>query len=181
MTTYTIDPSHSTVGFTVRHAGIGKTRGKFDEFSGAIVVPDDSTPAGSSATATINAASVDTNSADRDRHLRSADFFEVDKFPQWTFATTEVAGSREEFVMSGDLTIHGVTQPVDIDVTFEGAATDPFGNDRVAFEGTTTISRKDFGLTWNAAQAAGGVLVGDKIAITLEIEATKDAEEPARA
>ena len=175
MTTYIIDPSHSTVGFTVRHAGIGKTRGHFDDFSGSIEVADESTPEGSSATATIAAASVNTGNADRDNHLRSADFFDVETFPEWTFTTTGVTGTREEFVLSGDLTIHGVTRSVDIDVTFEGTATDPFGFDRAAFEGTTTISRKDFGLTWNKAQAAGGVLVGDKIAITLEIEATKQA------
>lgn len=175
MSTYTIDPTHSTLGFTVRHAGIGKTRGAFDDFQGTVTVADETTPEGSSATATINAASVNTNNTDRDNHLRSADFFEVDKFPEWTFTSTGVSGTRDEFVLSGDLTIHGVTQPVDIDVTFEGTATDPFGFDRAAFEGTTTISRKDFGLTWNKAQAAGGVLVGDKIAITLEIEATKEA------
>ncbi|WP_182049385.1 YceI family protein [Changpingibacter yushuensis] len=175
MTNYIIDPSHSTLGFTVRHAGIGKTRGSFEEFSGSISVADESTPAGASAAATINAASVNTGNGDRDNHLRSADFFEVEKFPEWTFTSTSTSGSRDEFVLSGDLTIHGVTKKVDIDVTFEGTATDPFGNERAAFEGSTNISRKDFGLTWNKAQAAGGVLVGDKIAITLEIEATKEA------
>lgn len=175
MTTYIIDPSHSTLGFTVRHAGIGKTRGHFDDFEGAITVADEATPEGSSATATIKATSVNTNNSDRDNHLRSADFFETEKFPEWNFVYTGVSGTRDEFVLSGDLTIHGVTKPVDIDVTFEGTATDPFGFDRAAFEGSTTISRKDFGLTWNKAQAAGGVLVGDKIAISLEIEATKQA------
>lgn len=175
MTTYVIDAAHSTLGFTVRHAGIGKTRGQLDEFSGTIEVADESTPVGSTASATIKAASVNTRNEDRDNHLRSADFFDVEQFPEWTFVTTNAAGSKDSFTLTGDLTIHGVTKSVDIDTEFLGTATDPFGADRAAFEGTTTISRKDFGLTWNAALEAGGVLVGDKIAITLEIEATKQA------
>ena len=175
MTTYTIDPAHSTVGFTVRHAGIGKTRGHFDTFAGTINVADESTPEGSSATATIDANSVNTGNEMRDNHLRSGDFFEVEQFPEWTFTSTNASGTRDEFVLTGDLTIHGVTKSVDIDVTFEGTATDAFGTDRAAFEGSTTINRKDFGLTWNKAQAAGGVLVGDKVTISLEIEATKEA------
>lgn len=175
MTTYVIDAAHSTLGFTVRHAGIGKTRGQFDEFEGTIEVADESTPVGSTATATIKAASVNTRNEDRDNHLRSADFFDVEQFPEWTFVTTDVKGSKDSFKLIGDLTIHGVTKSVTIDTEFLGTATDPFGADRAAFEGTTTVSRKDFGLTWNAALEAGGVLVGDKIAITLEIEATKQA------
>ncbi|MCI7458029.1 YceI family protein [Actinomyces urogenitalis] len=175
MTTYVIDADHSTLGFTIRHAGIGKTRGQFDEFNGTIEVADDSTPTGSTASATIKAASVNTRNNDRDNHLRSADFFDVETYPEWTFATTGVSGSKESFTLTGDLTIHGVTKPVDLEVEFLGAATDPFGNDRAAFEASTVISRKDFGLTWNAALEAGGVLVGDKVTITLEIEAIKQA------
>ena len=127
MTTYTIDPAHSTVGFTVRHAGIGKTRGHFDTFAGTITVADESTPEGSSATATIDANSVNTGNEMRDNHLRSGDFFEVEQFPEWTFTSTNASGTRDEFVLTGDLTIHGVTKSVDIDVTFEGTATDAFG------------------------------------------------------
>ncbi|EEH66458.1 MAG: YceI family protein [Actinomyces urogenitalis] len=175
MTTYVIDADHSTLGFTIRHAGIGKTRGQFDEFNGTIEVADDSTPTGSTASATIKAASVNTRNNDRDNHLRSADFFDVETYPEWTFATTGVSGSKESFTLTGDLTIHGVTKSVDLEVEFLGAATDPFGNDRAAFEASTVISRKDFGLTWNAALEAGGVLVGDKVTITLEIEAIKQA------
>ena len=175
MTTYVIDADHSTLGFTIRHAGIGKTRGQFDEFNGTIEVADDSTPTGSTASATIKAASVNTRNNDRDNHLRSADFFDVETSPEWTFATTGVSGSKESFTLTGDLTIHGVTKSVDLEVEFLGAATDPFGNDRAAFEASTVISRKDFGLTWNAALEAGGVLVGDKVTITLEIEAIKQA------
>ena len=175
MTTYVIDADHSTLGFTIRHAGIGKTRGQFDEFNGTIEVADDSTPTGSTASATIKAASVNTRNNDRDNHLRSADFFDVETYPEWTFATTGVSGSKESFTLTGDLTIHGVTKSVDLEVEFLGAATDPFGNDRAAFEASTAISRKDFGLTWNAALEAGGVLVGDKVTTTLEIEAIKQA------
>lgn len=175
MTTYVIDADHSTLGFTIRHAGIGKTRGQFDEFNGTIEVADDSTPTGSTASATIKAASVNTRNNDRDNHLRSADFFDVETYPEWTFATTGVSGSKESFTLTGDLTIHGVTKSVDLEVELLGAATDPFGNDRAAFEASTVISRKDFGLTWNAALEAGGVLVGDKVTITLEIEAIKQA------
>ena len=175
MTTYVIDADHSTLGFTIRHAGIGKTRGQFDEFNGTIEVADDSTPTGSTASATIKAASVNTRNNDRDNHLRSADFFDVETYPEWTFATTGVSGSKASFTLTGDLTIHGVTKSVDLEVEFLGAATDPFGNDRAAFEASTVISRKDFGLTWNAALEAGGVLVGDKVTITLEIEAIKQA------
>lgn len=175
MTTYVIDADHSTLGFTIRHADIGKTRGQFDEFNGTIEVADDSTPTGSTASATIKAASVNTRNNDRDNHLRSADFFDVETYPKWTFATTGVSGSKESFTLTGDLTIHGVTKSVDLEVEFLGAATDPFGNDRAAFEASTVISRKDFGLTWNAALEAGGVLVGDKVTITLEIEAIKHA------
>ena len=180
MTTYVIDADHSTLGFTIRHAGIGKTRGQFDEFNGTIEVADDSTPTGSTASATIKAASVNTRNNDRDNHLRSADFFDVETYPEWTFATTGVSGSKESFTLTGDLTIHGVTKSVDLEVEFLGAATDPFGNDRAAFEASTVISRKDFGLTWNAALEAGGVLVGDKVTITLEIEAITVPSPPSR-
>ncbi|MFT0762078.1 YceI family protein [Actinomyces sp. F1_1611] len=173
MTRYVVDAAHSTVGFTVRHAGIGRTRGHFGVFEGEIDLPNENSIEGASTHGTIEAASVDTNNSDRDNHLRSADFFEVEQFPTWTFESTKVEGTLEEFTLFGDLTIHGVTQPVELAATFEGAATDPFGVQRIAFVATTTISRKSFGLTWNAALEAGGVLVSDKIAINLEIEAVK--------
>ncbi len=173
MSKYLVDASHSTVGFTVRHAGIGKTRGHFEDFVGEINMPNENSIEGATATGTIVAGSVNTKSEDRDNHLRSADFFDVEQFPTWSFETTAVEGTLEEFTLSGNLTIHGVTQPVELATTFEGAATDPFGLERIAFEATTTISRKAFGLTWNSVMEAGGVLVGDKIAITLEIEAIK--------
>lgn len=171
MAIYNVDPAHSTVGFMVRHAGIGRTRGSFDSFAGVIEIPDLDTLEGASTHGTIEAASINTRNADRDNHLRSADFFDVEKYPTWNFQSTSLEGSPEEFVMKGDLTIHGVTKEVALDVEFLGAATDPFGAQRVAFEAKTSISRKEFGLTWNAMLEAGGVLVGDKVTITLEIEA----------
>ncbi len=173
MTRYVVDQAHSTVGFTVRHAGIGKTRGHFAEFEGEIEMPSTDSVEGASTKGTIQAASVNTNNADRDNHLRSGDFFDVEEFPTWTFQSTRVEGSLEEFTIYGDLTIHGVTQPVELEASYEGAATDPFGVERVAFEASTTLRRKDFGLTWNAVMEAGGVLVSDKIQVNLEIEATK--------
>ncbi|RLP09654.1 YceI family protein [Propionibacterium australiense] len=175
MTTYTIDTSHSTLAFSVRHAGIGKTRGRFNDFAGTIEVADLATPAGSTVSAMIKADSVDTSNEQRDAHLRSADFFDTETHPAWTFISTGVSGDNNAFVLSGDLTIHGVTRPVELDVEFLGAATDPFGAERLGFEASTSLSRKDFGLTWNSALEAGGVLVGDKVQVTLEIEAVKQS------
>ena len=167
MTTYVIDAAHSTLGFTVRHAGIGKTRGQFDEFEGTIEVADESTPVGSTATATIKAASVNTRNEDRDNHLRSADFFDVEQFPTMTFRSTEVRGEPEEFTLVGELTLHGVTRTVELEAEFGGQDKDPFGATRVGFEATGEISRKDFGLTWNAATEAGGLLVSDKVKLEI--------------
>ena len=153
MTTDMIDAAPSTVGLTVRHASIGKTRGHFGEFEDTIDVADATTPAGSTATATITATSVDTGNEDRDNHLRSGDFFDAEQFPEWTFATTSTASASapDSFTLVGDLTTHGVTRPMEIDAEFLGTAADPFGAERTAFESTTTISCKEFSLTWNAA------------------------------
>lgn len=175
MTTYIVDADHSTIGFTVRHAGIGKTRGKFDTFESTITIPSLDSLDGAATTAIISVGSINTGNTGRDDHLRSAEFFDAENFPTITFTSTALAGTPENFTLTGDLTIHGVTKPVELSVEFLGQATDPFGNDRIAFEASTTISRKEFGLTWNAALEAGGVLVGDKIAITLDIEAIKQA------
>lgn len=169
--TYVIDTSHSTVGFNVRHAGIAKVRGAFNEFEGNVVVAEDF--ADSSAQVTIQTASIDTRNEARDQHLRSADFFDVASHPTMTFSATGVAGGGEDFSLRGDLTINGVTRPVEFEVEYNGAAVDPFGNERVGFEAETVINRKDFGLTWNAALEAGGVLVSDKVAIVLEVSAIK--------
>ncbi|HLT82849.1 MAG TPA: YceI family protein [Phototrophicaceae bacterium] len=167
--TYTIDPSHTEIGFTVRHAGIAKVRGQFTDFAGEIIVGEDF--ADSNATVTIQSASVDTRDENRDNHLRSADFWDAENKPTWTFVSTGVEGSGEEFTLNGDLTINGVTKPASLAVEYNGAAVDPFGNKRVGFSASTEISRKEFGLTWNAALETGGVLVGDKIRIAMEISA----------
>jgi len=167
--TYTIDPSHSEVGFSVRHAGIAKVRGQFTEFSGEIVVAENF--ADSAVNVEIKSASVDTRDENRDNHLRSADFWDAENKPTWTFVGRRVAGTGPEFTVHGDLTINGVTKPAALEVEYNGAATDPFGNPRVGFSAKTELSRKEFGLTWNAALETGGVLVGDKVRISLEISA----------
>ena len=167
--TYSIDPGHSEVGFTVRHAGISKVRGQFTDFAGDITVAENF--ADSAVNVTIQSASVDTRDENRDNHLRSADFWDAENNPTWTFTSTRVEGSLPEFTVHGDLTINGVTRPAALAVEYNGSATDPFGADRVGFSASTEISRKDFGLTWNAALETGGVLVGDKVRITLEISA----------
>ena len=172
--TWTIDPSHSRLGFVARHAMVTKVRGQFDEYAGTLVI-DAANPAASTANVTVQLASVNTASPDRDAHLRSADFFDVENNKEMTFASTGVKQDGDEFTMLGDLTIKGVTRPVELELEPTGVATDPFGNVRAGFEGETEISRKDFGLTWNVALEAGGVLVSDKIKIQLDVSAIKSA------
>ena len=171
--TWVIDPSHSEAGFTTRHAGIAKVRGSVAITEGTIVVGDDVT--GSTVTAVLDPSTIDTRDANRDGHLRSADFFEVDTYPTWTFTSTSVAAQGNDYVLVGDLTIHGVTRTVELELEFNGTATDPFGNARVGFSAETEISRKDFGLTWNAALETGGFLVSDTVKVSLEISAIKQA------
>ena len=167
--TWSIDPGHSEVGFSVRHLGISKTRGRFSTFSGDIVVAE--RPEDSRVNVEIDAASVDTRDAGRDEHLRSADFFDVANHPTLTFVTTGVAPAGERWQVTGDLTVAGVTRPVVLDTEVVGLVTDPWGNDRVGFQASTEVNREDFGLTWNAALEAGGLLVGKTVQIDLEIEA----------
>ena len=171
--TYAIDPSHSEVGFTTRHAMVTKVRGSFSDVAGTVVLDGVAQPI--SVEATIQMASVDTRSADRDAHLRGADFFDVDTFPTMTFRSTKVEVAGDGFVATGDLTIKGVTQQIELEVEATGVATDPFGNVRAGFAAETEINRKDFGLTWNAALETGGVLVSEKVKITLDISAIKQA------
>ncbi len=173
--TYTIDPSHTRVGFVARHAMVTKVRGAFNEFEGSAVVDADDL-ARSTATMTIQAASIDTRNTQRDEHLRSNDFLTMDEFPQITFVSTAVEPTGPTSLeLTGDLTIKGVTNSVAIPFDFEGAATDPFGNLRVGFEGAVTVNRKDYGITWNAALETGGVLVSDKIVLEFEVSAIKTA------
>jgi len=173
--TYTLDPAHTRIGFVARHAMVTKVRGAFNEFEGTATL-DGANPANSRAQVTINAASIDTRNAQRDEHLRGNDFLAMRDYPQITFSST---GARQvddtTFELTGDLTIKGVTNPIAIPFTFEGAARDPFGNLRVGFEGSVTINRKDYGITWNAALETGGVLVSDKVVLEFEISAIKNA------
>jgi polyisoprenoid-binding protein YceI len=168
--TFQIDKTHSEATFQVRHL-ITKVRGNFADFDGTIEF-DEARPEASTVAFTIQAASINTNVADRDAHLRSEDFFAVDKYPTITFRSTAIAPTgKDGFAVTGDLTMRGVTKPVVIPVSFLGQATDPWGNQKVAFEGEVTLNRKDFGLNWNAALEAGGFLVGDEVKVNLSIQA----------
>lgn len=164
--TWTLDPAHTSVAFTVRHAGISKARGQFTDVEGELVVAEGAEDL--AFTATLKTESVSTSNPDRDAHLKSADFFDVENNPTITFRSTELKGDT----LHGELTINGITKPVELDFAYEGAATDPFGVYRAGFTGETTISRKEFGLTWNAALEAGGVLVADSVKISIEAEFT---------
>ena len=169
-TTYSIDKAHSEVSFQVRHL-LTKVRGRFSDFNGTIEF-DVENPERSLVDVEIRAASIDTNERDRDAHLRSADFFDVEKIPVLTFRSTKIRRySDERFAVTGDLTIHGVTRSVSFEASLLGTAKDPWGNERIAFEAETTINRKDFGLTWNAALETGGFLVGDDVKISLSVQA----------
>lgn len=170
--TWELDPSHSTVGFTVRHLGFSKVRGGFSDYQGTVVVGDEL--ADSKAEVTIQAASFFSGDEGRDEHVRGEDFLDVEQHPTLTFVTTgvrHVAG--DEYVIVGDLTIRGVTQQVELATEFLGEDVDPFGNTKAGFEASTEIDREAFGLTWNAALESGGVLVGKKVTINLEVQLTK--------
>jgi polyisoprenoid-binding protein YceI len=171
--TYELDPTHTRIGFVARHAMVTKVRGSFNEFSGSGYFDADD-PSRSHVGLTIAAASIDTRNADRDAHLRSNDFLDMDNHPEITFTSTAVeALDADTYRVTGDLTIKGVTKPVTIDFAYEGSATDPFGNVRVGFEGRTTINRKDWGVSWNTALEAGGVLVGEKVTLEFEVSAIR--------
>lgn len=170
VTTWAIDQVHSNVEFAVKHMMISTVRGRFHQFEGVLVL-DEANPAASSVNATIDAASVDTNADQRDAHLRSDDFFNADLFPKITFRSTKIEGKGDDWKMTGDLTIRNVTKSVVLDVEFEGRGPDPMGGQRAGFTATTKINRKDFGVNFNAALETGGLLVGDDVKITLNIEA----------
>ncbi|MET9435971.1 YceI family protein [Streptomyces sp. NPDC006551] len=172
---YAIDPAHSSIGFTVRHAMVTNVRGTFAEHEGVLAL-DGSNPAASSASIDVKIASIDTGIADRDGHLRSGDFFDAERFPLMTFRSTgaEQLGG-DLYRVTGDLTIKDVTRPLSIDLEFNGAATDVYGNERVGFEGSAEILRSDWGLTWNAALETGGVMVSDKVKLNFDISAIKNA------
>ncbi|MFE0626741.1 YceI family protein [Streptomyces sp. NPDC058864] len=172
---YTIDPTHSEVGFAVRHAMVTTVRGQFAEYEGKLQL-DGGKPANSSAEVTIKVVSIDTNQAQRDEHLRTGDFFDAATYPEISFRSTSAEQVDDEtYRMHGDLTIKETTKPVSIDFTYNGSATDPYGNLRVGFEGSTTVNRGDWGLTYNAALEGGGVLISDKVKLTFDISAIKAA------
>ena len=167
---FAIDKTHSEATFQVRHL-ITKVRGRFADFAGTITF-NEAQPAQSSVSFEIQAASIDTSTPDRDAHLRSDDFFAVDKYPTITFESTGItAAGGNDYQVAGNLTMRGVTKPITIPVTLLGTAVDPWGNQKLAFEGELTINRKDYGLNWNAALEAGGFLVGDDVKISLSIQA----------
>ncbi|MBO9704621.1 MAG: YceI family protein [Arthrobacter sp.] len=163
--TWTLDPSHSEAAWTVRHAGISKVRGTFGELAATVTVTDNDAVVD----ATIQSASISTGDANRDGHVKGEDFFDVENHPTLTFKSTSLEGDGEDYKLNGELTIKGVSVPVTFDAEFGGVAVDPFGNTRAGVSAETTISRKEFGLTWNAALEAGGVLVSDKVKINLEL------------
>ncbi len=171
-TTWKIDPTHTHVEFAVRHMMITTVKGRFSGVTGEIHL-DETNFSNSKVDIDIDVATIDTREPQRDTHLRSADFFDVEKFPKITFRSTRVENTLESFKLHGDLTIHGVTTPVTLDVTHEGRGRDPWGGERIGFAATGKIKRSDFGLTWNAALETGGFLVGDDVKITLDVEAVK--------
>jgi polyisoprenoid-binding protein YceI len=173
--TYAIDASHSRIGFVARHAMVTKVRGSFNDFEGTATI-DGQTPSNSSVQVTINVESIDTRNAQRDDHIRTNDFLDVATYPQITFVSTSVEhDGGDDFNVTGDLTIRGVTKSVTIPLEYQGSASDPFGNARVGFEGSVVINRKDWGVNWNAALETGGVLVSEKVTLEFEISAIKSA------
>jgi len=169
--TWSIDPAHSEAGFSVRHLMVSKVRGRISTFSGTVVIAED--PLQSSVEVTLDPASIDTRDAKRDEHLRSGDFFEVAAHPTWTFRSTGLRADDDDWIVTGDLTIRGVTRSVELEVEFNGTSGDPWGGTRAGFSAETEISRKDFGLEYNAVLETGGVVIGDTVKIELEIEAIK--------
>lgn len=170
MTRLMIDSAHSQVGFQVKHMMFSKVRGTFEEFSGTIEF-DETNPANSSVNVEINPASINTRDEKRDEHMRSADFFGVDANPKMTFVSTDVKPDGDDYKITGDLTMNGITKSVVLDAEFEGKGPSPMGVEVYGFSAETKISRKEFGMEWNAAIETGGVLVSDEVKITLEIEA----------
>jgi len=171
-TTWKLDPTHTIVEFSAKHLMITTVKGRFADVEGFINI-DEKTPKNSSVEATLKAASIDTRTDQPDQHLRSGDFLHAEQYPEIKFRSTRIEGDRKEFKLTGDLTIRDVTRPVTLDVQFEGQTKDPWGSERVGFSASGKIDRRDFGLTWNQALEAGGVVVGNEIKIGIEVEAVK--------
>jgi len=172
--TFVLDPSHSRIGFVVKHLMVAKVRGQFTDYAASITIAED--PRESSAEATIKMASINTANADRDTHLRSPDFFGTEEHPELTFRSTGVAARKgAKLTVAGELTIKGIARPVELDVEVDGVVVDPWGNQRIVLTATTEIDREDFGITWNVALETGGVMVAKKVKIEIEAEAVRQA------
>jgi len=175
--TYSVDAVHSEASFQIRHL-VGKVRGHFADFKGTVQI-DQAKPGASSVEFSIKAATIDTGVADRDKHLRSADFFDVEKFPEITFKSTKIApAAKDRYDVTGTFSMHGVTKTVTLPVSFLGFGKDPWGNDRAGFEVTTTLNRKDYGIVWNKTLDAGGVMLGEDVAVTITLETIKKKDKP---
>ncbi len=169
--TWQVDASHSSMEFTARHLMVSKVRGRFTSFSGTIEIAED--PLQSSLQASVDLASVETHDEKRDEHLRSADFFDVENHPQMTLVSTGIRPDGDDYVLSADVTVRGITRPVEFHLEFNGVSPDPWGGTRAGFTATAEVNRKDWGLEWNVPLDGGGLLVSDKVKITLEVEAVK--------
>jgi polyisoprenoid-binding protein YceI len=174
-TKWAVDSTHSSIDFTIKHMMIAKVKGTFHTFDAEIEAdPTDLTSA--NLQFNVDLASIDTRNNDRDQHLRTADFFDVEQFPKMTFQSTEIVKvDHDDYQVTGNLSLHGVTRPETFKVTFEGAGKDPWGNEKVGFSGQGSVKRSDYGLTYNAVLETGGVLIGDEVKFTIEIEAAKQA------
>jgi polyisoprenoid-binding protein YceI len=168
---WNVDPVHSSIGFVARHLMISKVRGTFGTFSGTLTIAED--PLQSKVEATVEVASITTGDDSRDTHLKSADFFDVEKYPTMTLVSTGVDPKGSDYVLHADLTIKGITKPVDFDLEFDGVSKDPWGGTRAGFTAETEVNRKDWGLEWNVALETGGVMLGEKVKIQLEIQSVK--------
>lgn len=170
-TAWSIDTTHSEVGFWVRHMMVSKVRGQFKRWSATVTLPDEGSITGASVAAQIETGSVDTREEQRDNHLRSPDFLDTEKYPHMAFTSKSItAGGKDRYTVKGDLTLHGVTKEVDLDVSFLGKGKDPWGNERLGFHAETTLNRKDFELGWNQVLELGGVLVGEEVHVEIEAQ-----------
>jgi polyisoprenoid-binding protein YceI len=169
--TWSVDPTHTRIGFVARHMMVTKVRGSFGDYSADVTIGDD--PLASSLSATVQMASIDTGNADRDGHLRTNDFFDIEQHPTMSLRSTRFEADGEAYRMHADLTIKGVTRPVVFDLELDGVGQDPWGGTRAGFSATTTINRKDWGIEWNAPLETGGVLVGEKVQIELDVQLVK--------
>ncbi len=176
-TTWSIDPTHSEIGFEIAHMMFAKVRGRFEEMEGTVRLGPDGSTEESSVEAVIQVSSISTGQAQRDEHLRSPDFFDAERFPTLTFRSTSVREVGDgELAVTGELAMHGVAKEVELAVTETGRGTDPWGNERIGFSASTVVDRRDFGLTWNQALETGGILVGTEVKIRLEIQAVRQAD-----